>query len=78
MPGSPILLSSAPLKLIDKESMMSNSSDSSEDENPERGNWGNKMEFVLSCLSYAVGLGNVWRFPYVCYRNGAGNSVFSI
>lgn len=78
MPGSPILLSSAPLKLIDKESMMSNSSDSSEDENPERGNWGNKMEFVLSCLSYAVGLGNVWRFPYVCYRNGAGNSVFFI
>ncbi|KAL5020081.1 hypothetical protein ScPMuIL_002973 [Solemya velum] len=42
------------------------------DENIERGNWSKKIEFVLSCLSYAVGLGNVWRFPYVCYRNGAG------
>lgn len=38
----------------------------------ERGQWSNKLEFILSVAGSIIGLGNMWRFPYLCYKNGGG------
>ncbi|CAG7785629.1 unnamed protein product [Allacma fusca] len=40
--------------------------------NAKREKWANKVEFIMVSLSVAVGVGNVWRFPFTAYENGGG------
>ena len=37
-----------------------------------RGKWGSRMGFILAAAGSAVGLGNIWKFPYIAGENGGG------
>lgn len=44
---------------------------------PRRQHWSNKLQFVLACVGYSVGLGSIWRFPYLCYKSGGGKLLIN-
>jgi len=60
-------------RLTDKTPTTTTSTSNVEDgEIVEKEGWGNKAEFILASIGLAVGLGNIWRFPYLCQKNGGG------
>ncbi|XP_076841055.1 sodium-dependent neutral amino acid transporter B(0)AT2 [Brachyhypopomus gauderio] len=53
----------------DKRRDVEESLDDAEEERPA---WGSKLQYILAQVGFSVGLGNVWRFPYLCQKNGGG------
>ena len=42
------------------------------EEAESRPKWDNKAQYILTCVGFCIGLGNVWRFPYLCQSHGGG------
>ncbi len=44
-------------------------------DNPKRASWSGQMAFVLAAAASAIGLGNLWRFPYLAAQYGGGTFI---
>ena len=55
--------------------MLGNQASDSEKRASLHGHWSSRMAFILAVTGSAVGLGNIWKFPYVAGENGGGAFV---
>lgn len=67
--GSVLTESRSDMALVSADDEGSAGADGQEDDRPA---WDSKLQYVLAQVGFSVGLGNVWRFPYLCHQNGGG------
>uniref|UniRef100_A0A8C2D2C9 Transporter n=1 Tax=Cyprinus carpio TaxID=7962 RepID=A0A8C2D2C9_CYPCA len=67
--GSVLAESRSDVALVSADEEGSAGAHGQEDDRPA---WDSKLQYVLAQVGFSVGLGNVWRFPYLCHQNGGG------
>uniref|UniRef100_A0A8C1TR32 Transporter n=1 Tax=Cyprinus carpio TaxID=7962 RepID=A0A8C1TR32_CYPCA len=67
--GSVLAESQSDVALVSADEEGSAGAHGQEDDRPA---WDSKLQYVLAQVGFSVGLGNVWRFPYLCHQNGGG------